>query len=181
MTENYFFYGLVSASVVVTLAYLNKATGRQIVPGAQGKYLLRLHKLYYIVGLISVAVGGIFLVAPLIINEPNVGMYIMVFLVILFFGGLGLLSILYYKNHYVLFDTNKIEVRNVFGKIKIFYWNEIKEASYNPHSSLLTLINESGQKVKIHQHLVGLSKFIDYLEEKTCWTAKQLKLPVKRN
>ena len=59
MTENYFFYGLVSASVVVTLAYLNKATGRQIVPGAQGKYLLRLHKLYYIVGLISVAVGGI--------------------------------------------------------------------------------------------------------------------------
>ena len=181
MSDNSIFYGLVALSVTLTLSYLSKATSKDLVSDEQGQYLLRMHKLYYIAGIVALVVGAVFIVSPLIVDNPDLPLYIIVFLMLLLFGGLGLLSVLYFKRHYVLYDDKKVEVSNPFGVIKSLLWNEIAKAKFNPSSGLLTLTSNTGEKVKVHYHLVGFPRFVEQLENKTTWTAKQLKLPVQRN
>jgi hypothetical protein len=99
---------------------------------------------------------------------------------LLLFGGLGLLSVLYFRQHYVLFDDTKVEAGSPFGGTKSLLWSEITKAKFNPSSGLLTLTGQTGDKVKAHYHLVGFPKFIEHLENKTTYTATQLKLPIQR-
>ena len=181
MYDNSIFYSLVALSVTLTLIYLSKATSKEIVSNEQGQYLLRMHKFYYIVGAIGLVFGAIFIVSPLIVDDPDLTFYIIVFLMLLLFGGLGLLSVLYFRRHYVLFDETKVEVRSPFGGTKNLLWNEIAKAKFNPSSGLLTLTSKTGDRVMVHYHLVGFPRFVEQLENKTTWTAKQLKLPIRRN
>lgn len=181
MSDNSIFYGLIAISVTLTLSYLSKATSKEVVSNEEGQYLLRMHKLYYIVGIIALVFGAIFVVSPLIVDHPDLTLYIIIFLMLLLFGGLGLLSVLYFRRHYVLFDDTKVEVSSPFGGTKSLLWNEIAKANFNPSSGLLTLTSKTGDKAKVHYHLVGFPRFVEQLENKTIWTAKQLKLPIQRN
>ena len=180
MSDNSIFYGLVALSVFLTLRYLSKATSKEVVNNEQGQYFLRMHKLYYIVGVIALVLGAVFILSPIIIDDPDLTLYIIVFLLLLLFGGLGLISVQYFRRHYVLFDDTKLEVSSPFGDIKSLLWNEIADAKFNASSGLLTLISKTGKKVKVHYHLVGFPKLVEQLENKTTWTAKQLKLPIQR-
>jgi hypothetical protein len=181
MSDNSIFYGLVALSVTLTLSYLSKATSKEVISNERGQYLLRMHKLYYIVGIIALVFGAVFTISPIIVDDPDLALYIIVFLMLLLFEGLGLLSVLYFRRHYVLFDDTKVEVRSPFGGTKSLLWNEIAKAKFNLSSGLLTLTNKTGEKVKVHYHLVGFPRFVEQLENKTTWTAKQLRLPIKRN
>jgi hypothetical protein len=130
---------------------------------------------------VSLVIGLIVTIGPILTDKPDAAMFVMMFLMFLIFIGLGLLCVLFYRNHYLRFDNSTIEVRSAFAKTKIINWEEIKSVSFNPSSGLITLKNQNGQKIKVHQHLIGLGRFISYLETKTGWTAKKLKLPVKPN
>lgn len=180
MSDNLIFYSLVALSVTLTLSYLSKATSRDIVSNEQGQYLIRMHKLYYIVGIIALVFSVVFIVSPLIVDDPDLSLYIIIFCMLLLFGGLGILSVLYFRRHYVLFDSTKVEVSSPFGGTKNLFWSEITKAKFNPSSGLLTLTNKNGDKAKVHYHLVGFPRFVEQLEKKTSWTAKQLKLPVRQ-
>lgn len=57
------FYGLIAIPVTLTLSYLSKATNKDIEVNADGQYLLRMHKLYYMVGIIALVFGGVFLIS----------------------------------------------------------------------------------------------------------------------
>jgi hypothetical protein len=181
MSDNAIFYGLVALSVTLTLSYLSKATSKDVVGNEQGQYILRMHKLYYIVGVIALVFAAVFIISPLIVDDPDFGLYITIFCMLLLFGGLGLLSVLYFRRHYVLFDDTNVEVSSPFGKRKCLLWNEVTKAKFNPSSGLLTLTSKTGDKVSVHYHLIGFPKFVEQLENKTTWTAKQLKLPIQRN
>lgn len=166
-------------TVAATLSYLNKATGKHVDSNENGEFLLRMNKLYNIVGYVGLGTGVIVTVGPFLTDKPDFAMYVMIFLMFLIFIGLGLLSVLFYRNHYLRFDNSKIEVRSPFAKTRTIKWDEMKSASFNPGSGFLTLKDKNGQKIKVHQHIVGLGRFVSYLESKTDWTAKKLKLPVK--
>ena len=181
MKGNSFFYAIVGMTVAATLSYLNKATGKHVDSNEKGEFLLKMHKLYKIVGYVSLVIGLIVTIGPILTDKPDAAIFIMMFLMFLIFIGLGLLCVLFYRNHYLRFDNSTIEVRSAFAKTKIINWEEIKSVSFNPSSGLITLKNQHGQKIKVHQHLIGLGRFISYLETKTDWTAKKLKLPVKPN
>lgn len=180
MSDNSIFYGLVALSITLTLSYLSKATSKDVVSNEQGQYTLRMHKLYYIVGIIALVFAAAFIISPLIVDDPDLVLYITIFCMLLLFGGLGLLSVLYFRRHYVLFGDTNVEVGSPFGKRKSLFWNEITKAKFNPSSGLLTLTSNTGDKVRVHYHLIGFPKFVEQLENKTTWTAKQLKLPIKR-
>ncbi len=177
MPKSAIIYSLVVLSVILTSRYLSKATNKEVVRNELGQYLLRMHKLYYIVGIIAFVFGAIFSITPIITKDADIVSYIIMFLVLFLFGGLGLLAVLYFKRHYVLFDDTKIEVGSPFGNIKCILWTEITKAKFYPSSGLLTLTNKTGEKMKLHSHLVGFPRFIEQLESKTTWTAQQLKLP----
>ena len=179
MNVNYIFYPIVSLAVATTLTYLNKATKKNVTANESGEFILRMHKLYKITGYIAIVIGLIVTIGPIFSDKPGKEIYLLMFLMFLIFIGLGTLSVLYYENHYLLFDNSKIEVRNALGKTKTINWNDVQKAKFNPTSGLLTLSDSNGIKVRIHQHLVGLGKFITCLESRTHFTAAKLRLPIK--
>jgi hypothetical protein len=165
--SNGIFYGLIAFSVTLTLNYLSKATNKTVARTEHGQYLLRMHKLYNIVGIISLVIAAVFLIAPVISDDLKPMFYVIVFLMLLLFGGLGLISILYFRKHWVLFDETKLDICGPFGKQKSICWNDIAKAGFNPTTGLVTLRTKSGEKVRVHYHLVGFSTFVRYLETKT--------------
>ena len=172
-------YACVALLTGIFLKYLNRATGKIVKPNGINQYFLRMNKFYNIAGYIAMCICLVFIIGSIITLEFELAVFVMVFFIVIIFGGLGLLGILLYRNHYLLFSSTKIEVRSVFGKTKITTWNKIQNVSFSQNSGLIT-ITDDGQKLKVHQHLVGLSKFVAYMEDKTEWTAERLKLPVKR-
>ncbi len=172
-------YACVALLTGIFLKYLNRATGKIVKPNGIDQYFLRMNKFYNIAGYIAMCICLVFIIGSIITLEFELAVFVMVFFIVIIFGGLGLLGVLLYRNHYLLFSSTKIEVRSVFGKTKITTWNKIQNVSFSQNSGLIT-ITDDGQKLKVHQHLVGLSKFVAYMEDKTEWTAERLKLPVKR-
>jgi len=166
--------------VTLSLAYLNKATAKPPIANGQGQYLLRMHKLYNYVGILAVLLACVFVIVPPLVETMDIAMAIMAIAMLLIFGGLGTLCLIYYRNHYLLFDENIIEVRNPKGQIRTISWHDIERASFNSFTGFLILTDRNGGKLKIHQHLVSLGKFVALLEDKTGWTSKDIKLPVKR-
>lgn len=179
MAANYFFYAIVGFAVVATLSYLNKATVKHVESNENGEFLLRINKLYAIVGYAALAMGLIVITGIILTEKLDFAMYIIVLLLFLIFIGLGSLCVLNYRNDYLRFDNSKIQVRSPFGKTKEMYWNDIKSAKFNRLSGWIILKDKDGRKIKVHQHMVGLSTFISYLESNTDCTVKKLKLPAK--
>ena len=167
----------ISLTTGIVFRYLKKSTQKSQLPLENGQYRLRIHKFYLILGLISFVVGLAMVIGSILTISPDITMYIMIFIMFLVFVGLGTLSILYYRNYYVQFDNSYVEVMNAFGKLSSMRWDEIKTAKFNFNSGLLTLAG-NGKRIKIHQHLVGINRFMNYLEKKTGWTAKGLKMNV---
>jgi len=168
--------GLVTAAL---LTFLNKATQRPASLTVDGFYFLRLEKIYNTGGYISIALGIASLSGLLFKSayEP-VALFGIAVMFILFFG-IGLSCVLLYRNHYVKFNDTDIEVSSLTGKAQHTTWKEITNVAYKQNSGHLTLITGSGKKIKIHHHLIGLGRFISFLEANTPFTAAQLKMQVK--
>ncbi|RXK86077.1 hypothetical protein [Filimonas effusa] len=179
--ENFLTSAIVGGVVAAFLIYLKGATAKKINANEQGQFMLRMHVLYNIVGWVSLVISLIVVAGVFFLEAPDMLMYGLMLFMFLFFGGLGLLSVLYYRNLYVLFDDSRIEVRDIRGKVKVTTWQQIVSARYSVNSGLLLLTDDEGQKLKIHCQSVGMGKFVAFLEDKTEWTAAKLKLPVKRS
>lgn len=135
-----------------------------------------MNRFYQILGYISIGFASIFVIAALYYQEKE--MYVMGLAMLLLFGGLGIPCLLYYRNHKLKFNDDKITVQNWRKKNQEISWAEIDEIKFNPFSGYLKLRGVN-RKLTIHQHLVGLKEFIKKMEEKTKWKASELKLPIK--
>jgi hypothetical protein len=180
MLENILSSVLTALSIAVVLGYLSRATHKKVAGDIGGRYLLRMHKFYFISGIAALLLAAVFVAAPFVTRSDDAVFYLLAFLMLLLCGGLGLLSLLYYKRHYVLFDETGFEVCNIRGTVKTATWEEIQEARFNSNSGLLTLTIYAGSRIKVHYHLVGFPQFVALLEQKTNWTSEQLRLPTSR-
>lgn len=178
MTEKIFFYSAISLVVGLALAYLKKGASQSGGQTVNGLVVLKMNKLYGIIGIISIIFGFGFSLLPVLSNEYNSVMFLIVLIMLLIFWGAGIPCWLYYKNHKLEFDGEKIIVKNVLGKEKTIQWSEINQITFSHFSSYLTIIDSKGEKIKIHQHIVGLSSFAKMIETKTSWKVKELKFPV---
>lgn len=172
--EKFLYYGLIGGSISLLMLYLNKASGRTI-EAVEGVYQLRIHKLYQFIGIVSSVIGSVLLVLPLIYDglaalPVALGMFLL-------FTGLGVPCILWYRNHHLIYNPEKISSKSWLGKSSEIYWKDIKNISFNSLSGLLLIEDARGTKVKAHQHLVGLKSFVEFMEQKTNMTARELKLP----
>lgn len=151
----------------ITRHHLNKATGANIDANWQNDFTLRMQKLYNVLGWICIGFA-VFTILPLIIEHPNM-IYLFVLLPfgLFFFGGAGILLILYYRNHQVIYDDTYIVVTGPLKKVITSRWDKIVDTQFNSTTGLLTLIDEDGQKLRMNQHLVGLQKFTTLLAKKT--------------
>ncbi len=178
MTEKIILYAIIGIAVSTALAFLTKSTGKSIATDESGKFNIKMNKFYGIMGIISLVFGLLFLIFLPLTTEPNdSGIWFIVILMLLIFWGAGIPCLMYYKNHRVSFDDNLIVVTNVYGKVKEIKWSDILNIKFKVFSGLLVLTTKN-EIIKVHQHLVGLSKFIEVIENKTKWTRKELKIPI---
>jgi hypothetical protein len=166
---------LSAIAVLAALIFLNRATRKPIVPDAAGRFHLRMNNLYSLGGILGILMGlGLAITALFRMSTLNDAEIVLIVVMLGIFWGAGIPSLLYYYNHRVIFDDAVITVTNVFGKTVINHWEDITSAQPGILSSLIT-INTTGGKVKIHQHLVGLSRLGDKLAEKKGLTLLQLR------
>lgn len=164
-------YGLIGLAVSFSLSYMNKGTNQSVGRNAEGFVELRMNKFYQILGYVVLGLGFIILLVIIYYQEKE--MTLIGALAILFVVGLGLPVLLYYRNHKVYFNEETVTVISWTGKKQVIRWEEIQKISFNAFSGYLKLFGLAN-KVKMHQHLVGLKEFIKMMEEKTNWTAKSI-------
>lgn len=180
MTEKIILYAIVGIAVATALAFLTKSTGKTIEAKENGMFHLRVNRLYGIMGILGLVFGLLFLIFLPLTSEPNDnGVWGLVTLMLLMFWGSGIPCLMYYRNHSVTFNDTTIIATNVYGKTKQIKWTDISGIKFKPLSGLLVLTTQSEQ-VNVFQHLVGLSKFVEFIESKTKWTNKELKVPIEK-
>jgi hypothetical protein len=178
MTEKIILYTIIGIVVSTALAFLTKATGKAVASDESGYFNLRMNKLYGIMGIIGFLFGLLFLIfLPLTAGVNDSGVWIGVILMLLIFWGAGIPCLMYYRNHRVTFGDNSIIATNVYGKVKEIKWSDISGIKFKPLSGLLVLTTQN-EHIKVHQHLVGLPRFVEFIENKTKWTRKELKIPI---
>ncbi len=173
--EQFIFYGLIGFAVSFTLNYMNEGASRKIEKNKNGETELRMNKLYQILGYTCIVMTSIFLVAALYYQDRE--LYLIGGIILLIFGGLGVSLLMYYRNHRLIFNDQRIIVYNWRGKPKQLNWNEIEQIKFNLISGYLK-VTSNATKLIIHQHLVGLKVFLKKMEEKTKWKAEELNLPI---
>lgn len=178
MAENTILYLIIGIVISFAFSFLTKYSSKKVAKNPSGRYNLKMNKLYGIVGVVSLILGffcSVYL--PLIENSSEVIIGIVLFLLI--FWGLGIPSLMCYRNHSLSFDNKSIQVSNIYGKKKEIQWSDICTIKFNLFSGFLDL-KTNKESIRVHQHLVGITHFADYIEKYTKWTCKELKLPIRK-
>ena len=168
--------GLIGITITLVFSYMNNGANEEIEIQSNGDIELRMNKFYHILGYLSIGFASIFVMAALYYQDKE--MYILGFAMLLLFGGLGLLILMYYLNHKLMFNEDKIIVHNWRREVQEIYWTEITEIKFNAFSGYLK-INGRNKNLKIHYHLVGLKEFTKRIDQKTKWKSSNLNLPFK--
>lgn len=172
---------IAEAITAILQVFLEKGTGKRINLDEQGLYHLKMPKFYLISGYCSVVLS-LAMLAGMFFADDSKKLQLLLFLIpaFLLFAGLGILGVLLYKNHLVLFNENYIEVFNAVGKSKTTRWVDLSAAKFTYNTGMLTLKDHNQQKLSINQHLIGLGRFMQMMEVKTVWSAESLKMSVKK-
>lgn len=176
MLEKIIFYSVISFVVTFAMSYLNKGASLKTESIKGEKVHLRMNKLYLIIGYVGVGIAIAFSIGTMFFYEP--GLEILCGLIWLIMGGTGTACLVYYRNHKVVFDEEQFVVSNWKGNNSTFRWNEISSVKFKPISGYLK-VKDLSKGSNIHSHLIGLSMFIDKLDELTEFKRNNLKLPFK--
>lgn len=158
------------------LAYSSRKSAKEVEKNIEGKYCLKINESYKWIGIASIILGIVVLIAAIISEEE--GIFIIASFIILPFVGLGILLMMWYQNHRLIFDEETITVKSWKGNTTIIKWEDIDNIKFSPIWGYLRIFSKS-KKQNIHYHLVGLIEFVKMMENKTKYRAKELKLPFK--
>lgn len=153
----YFFIVLVT---LATLHFIQQGAKKKISPNNQGRYVLKNHLLYFIMGLMCLAFSIGFGVAIFFVDDEIWPIVVMM----LFFLGFGGYTLLNYFNHQVIFDEHDIEVRGMFRRTEKILVQEILSVEHNPFSGHYILKSER-KNVKLSAVLVGANTFKEFVEK----------------
>ncbi|WEK34618.1 MAG: hypothetical protein P0Y53_19195 [Candidatus Pseudobacter hemicellulosilyticus] len=177
MLESLILGVIIHAVILVVFFSLRKAGARAVVADKRGRILLRMPVFFAIFGYAGMLFGLAFFIGPPLSGEKDllafIGIGTMMWL-------LGLACVLFYHNHFVLYDETTIETRSLFGKVTAIRWADIKDAGFISFIGLMTLTSRNGQKVGIHYLLKGIDQFLWVFARKTPWTADAIGFPKRR-
>lgn len=158
MIEKILFYGLITALVGIALNWANSKANVKLMSDSEGKTHLKMNKLYFFGGISSLLMWALFSI--FLFSEANndfLTFFLLFGIMTIVTLGPGIPCLLWYLNHSVYYDKDKIHVQNVYGKERTIYIKDIKSTSLNLMTGLLA-VNTDSETVKIHQHLVGVGE-----------------------
>jgi hypothetical protein len=156
-------YILIAMVSVFSLMLLNKyALSKPL--NIKGTTILVMPKIYMYAGYAGTLFFVVLVVGSFITEGYDPSMLPYLILYPFMIGG-GIITILTYHLHYVVFDENTISSTNIFGKTNKACWNEISKISFNQFSSMIVLATKNGNKIKMHQHLKGVKIILNKVKE----------------
>ena len=158
------------------MSRLNKAAGKDVAPAPTGKTELRLHKLYLYLGYAGIAIATVFIGAAAWYRDTE--LYVIAFLMVGLFGGIGTLLLMNYRNHLLRFDDQWVTVHSWTGREQQVAWRDISAISFNAVSGYL-LVEGPFKTLKIHHHLVGLKSFVVKVEHRVGIPVAGTELPFR--
>lgn len=178
MTQ-FFLYGLIGLLVVFTLRTLNRKAEQPAKKQADGRYLLRVSRVYAVIGYSGILIGSAFLILLLLEDAFSPEGKGLVILGSLLFLGLGIYLLLWQTNQKVLVDAQGIEAGNWRNQTQSLVWANIRQVRYNKLTGTLMLLEESGKKLKLSQYLVGLCTLLYLMEQNTEFRTRALGIPLQ--
>lgn len=160
------------------LAYLARITQKQAAKDVAGFYTLRMHRIYFVVGLIAIIIAVIAIAAGFLTRPEGLMDILMICAIFIFFAGLGILSIFLYRKHYIRFDDAAAEVHGVGGNVNSFSWPEVIHARFNRVSGFLILKKTDQSRVQVHYHLIGFGSFLALLKTKSGIPSSELETAI---
>jgi len=157
-------YAVIIALVMLVTYFTRKASLKNPVETQTGVTIYRLPKLYGIIGLISIGIGLIPLIAGLV--DFSIETLKTVAFLFLLFGGLGMVLVLMTWVHKIMISGEIIIQKNMLGKIKTVKFSEIEKIRFNNITNEL-IIKSSNGKIRCHENLVGFDQLVNTLVEKT--------------
>lgn len=163
-------------AVKLAIDFLNKSANKEAEEDEHGRFILRLNRLYQIVGFISIVMGLFGLSIILYFKESDIAIISLIIMGI--FWGAGIPCLIWYYNYKLTFDNRTVTVKSWTTKEETIDWSDIQDIVFKRWSGYIKVIGEN-KRMTIHSHLVGLKSFIKMMEKKTKWRAKDLKLPIQ--
>lgn len=160
--------------VTLVMSLLFAASKKKAKEDPEGNLILKLPRLYPIIGLIMIFGGLGLIIFALFYAQGNDIILASTACLIAMLTGLLLYAKGYISNIRVT-DQGIVET-TIFAKEKEIRWNEIQSISFGA-VSLELKIQSSDKKIKAHMHLVGFPEFIAELEEKTGKSKTEMGIP----
>ncbi|MEO1629025.1 MAG: hypothetical protein AAFV25_28025 [Bacteroidota bacterium] len=160
----------------LVMYYLGRAANQRLEGNPKLGMNLRMHRMYAAIGWVVVVFGLVISILCLV-DDPDNNRWIAFFLLAII-GGLGGICLLFYYNHRLDFDKERIGVVSWTGSRKELHWEQVTNIRFNGFAGYLILEDKGGTRIKISQHMVGLRTFVDLIEEKTNRSAKSWGLPL---
>lgn len=157
---------IVSILVPLLLYFMNKASKRSPVAQHDGRYELRMNKMYLIIGVAGVFVGVMFLLLPILADEYSTEIFVAAGIMFLLFMGFSIPCLLWYNNHRLSFDEIEMRSKSAYGKAQSINWSNITRVSFSSFRGVIDVTDKQGNVAKAHQNLVGVSSFVAILQMK---------------
>lgn len=176
MIERLIIGGIATIALVVLNSYLNGQSKKTTPSGLGGAFEMRLIRFYYYAGVFCMLLAATGAGLCLYLLE-GFQKWIVTFGVITVFGIYGMISYLWYVNHMVYFNSEKITVYSILNTKSTINWNQIEKVKFNATTGVLKITGVDKTKVKIHGHLFGFSEVINAIEKYTKFETEKLRLP----
>ncbi len=176
--SQFILYGLIGIVSAILLNYLHRSSTQKEVELLDGKTELRIHKMYAWIGYPSVLLGLAAGVGVLMAFGLTVEGLIFFFIFTGIFVGLGIPCVLYSLNHMASTSNESLTVTDVYKRTKMIRWDKIERVKFLKTRGLFE-IRAGSEKVRLHQHLVGLSSIMNELEIRTGRTLESLSKEAK--
>ncbi|WP_322459297.1 hypothetical protein, partial [Clostridium perfringens] len=137
---------------------------QEINPSEDGKIVLKMSKVYGIIGTLSVVISLIITILAFSRGSFLGDDVIYAVGMIAFFFLLGLLLVLYTRNTMVEATSDKIVYVGLTGKRKEIAWNQVEAISFNTSSKEIILKSKT-TRIKLHIHLKGIGSLIKIIKQ----------------
>ena len=138
---------------------------KEIKPLEDGKFILKMNKVYGVMGILSCIMALFFIVIGVITGGLFGKDSIYVLIIFALFFLIGLFLVLYSYNTKVEVNSEKLIYRGFTGKIKEIQWNQVENISFNVTSREL-ILKSNNIKVKLPIHLKGMGSLINIIKKK---------------
>jgi hypothetical protein len=118
--------------VVITmfLKYSKKKSNKNVEIDQSGFFILRINKLYKIIGSISTGFAVVLGIVSIYLNKKEG--YIVLLTMSFLSVWLGIFILMFYYNHKFEFNDVNMRVINIYGRTKTMSWNDVKEIKFEP-------------------------------------------------